>query len=232
MLTAKDTSLSNLDLAVFRTVESDRMFYDQYQYCVLFRQPELSAIRGLDNRHIESVINMRNRWRTGSSSNRPRIGQDVVEQLHKTCRFLKARQDRFKIIFSFEYGYLYTNDTDIIEDIINLPYVSIYELKKVVVTRPKDTVVLKNPKHSQRSFMKNRNVTPEQRIHLRRYFDQRDSIRPGPGFRSWLEKSELASWNYYVLDYFFFDHNDDGELLMFQLAFPGIIRKTIPIVAK
>ena len=235
MLTVKDTSLLKIDTSSFRTVESDRLFYDRYNYCVLFRQTELSALRGLNADHIDSTVAMLNRWRNSSQSGRPyrpAISELARLQLHQTCAFLQAHRDRFKLVISFEYGYLYTNDLKIIEDLKDQTPVWIYEVKKIAVTRPKDTVLLRNPQHEFRTYLKNRQSSHEERVRIKRYFEQRDSIRVSPGLQTWLKRHDSQLWNCYINDYFFFDHVDNGELFMFQLAFPGFIRKTMPIVAK
>jgi hypothetical protein len=216
----------------FRTVESDRLFYDQYHYCVLFRQNELSAIRGLQSHNIDQVIAMRNRWRNLPSSSRGSITQDVIQNLHSMCQFLSARQDRFKIVISMDYGYVYTNDLDLVREIRSIPWISTYDLKKVSVTRPRDVVVLQNPQWQQRSYFKSLRVSVDQQEKLKAFLTSRQNIKVGPGLRAWLDKINSRPWNNYTLGYFFFDHNDDGELFLFQIAFPGLIRKTVPIVAK
>lgn len=228
----KDILLSNLDLSNFRTVDSDRLFYDQYLYCALFRQVELSAIRGLRPQHIDQVIAMRNRWRQMSNNSRGTITTDVIERLHRICRFLQARQDRLKIVISMDYGYVYTNDLEILQDIRDMAWISIYDLKQVRITRPRDVVVKQNPTHTSRSYLRDMRVSKEQRVRMQTYLQQRETIKIGPGLKSWLGKSGTNYASHLVQSYFFFDHNDDGELFLFQLAFPGLIRKTVPIVAK
>lgn len=222
----------NLDLTNFRTVNSDRLFYDQYHYCVLFRQTELSAIRGLQTHNIDQVIAMRNRWRNMSSSSKNVITDDVVQRLHTMCKFLQTKQDRVKIVISMDYGYLYTNDLSIVQEIQNIPWISTYDLKKVAITRARDVVVLQNPQWSQRSYFKSRRIAVDQQQKLKAFLTSRQNIKMGPGLKTWLDKIHTRPWNNYTLDYFFFDHNNDGELFLFQIAFPGLIRKTVPIVAK
>lgn len=224
--------MSNPDLSNFRTVDSDRLFYDHYVYCALFRQTELSAIRGLQHQHIDQVIAMRNRWRQMSHNSKGTITDDVVERLHRTCEFLSARQDRLKIVISMDYGYVYTNDLAIIQEIRDMAWISIYDLKQVRITRPRDVVVLQNPQHCSRSYLKDMRVSREQRVRMQSYLQQRETIKIGPGLKSWLDKSQGNYASHLVQSYFFFDHNDDGELFLFQLAFPGVIRKTVPIMAK
>lgn len=222
----------NLDLTNFRTVNSDRLFYDQYHYCVLFRQTELSAIRGLQTHNIDQVIAMRNRWRNMSSSSKNVITDDVVQRLHTMCKFLQTKQDRVKIVISMDYGYLYTNDLSIVQEIQNIPWISTYDLKKVAITRARDVVVLQNPQWTQRSYFKSRRIAVDQQQKLNAFLTSRQNIKMGPGLKTWLDKIHARPWNNYTLDYFFFDHNNDGELFLFQIAFPGLIRKTVPIVAK
>jgi len=53
-----------------------------------------------------------------------------------------------------------------------------------------------------------------------------DSVRLSPSLTKW-----LVHPNRRLYGYFFVDHDDDGWLLMAQLAQPGLIRTTLEILS-
>jgi hypothetical protein len=47
----------------FKPVRKDRLFYDQFEYCIGFRLDEVSCLRVLDHAHIDDMIERRKQWR-------------------------------------------------------------------------------------------------------------------------------------------------------------------------
>jgi hypothetical protein len=47
----------------FKTVAKDRLFYDQFEYCIGFHLDEVSALRELDHVRIDDLIQRRKAWR-------------------------------------------------------------------------------------------------------------------------------------------------------------------------
>jgi hypothetical protein len=98
---------------------------------------------------------------------------------------------------------------------------------EAVIDRPKNTIQLKNPRHQYRSYFKITKITSQQKNMLINFLtNQQSSIRISPALTTW-----TTSVFYRTQDYFFIDHNEMSWLTMLSLVHPGIIRKTLQIVA-
>jgi hypothetical protein len=94
------------------------------------------------------------------------------------------------------------------------------------ISRPKNTIQLKNPRHSNRSYLQMIKLTAQQKQQLVDFFhNQQSQIRLSPSLKSWTTQSFNRTQ-----DYFFIDHNSLSWLTMLSLVQPGIVRKTLHII--
>ena len=83
-------------------------------------------------------------------------------------------------------------------------------------------------KHLYRTYFRDRWLGNEELTVLRRYFDSRpDMFRLGPGFKKLVQGKRMwMAANHFV------DHNEPNADFLINMAVPGIVRKTLPIVAR
>jgi hypothetical protein len=153
------------------------------------------------------------------------ITTDTVQELHELADQLLNTTVDFKLVVSGNYAHVYTNDRVLIDQLDALPSLTRKHYTRAIVTRPADTVQLKNPHHALRSYIKSVKLTDEHRGYLKNFLTSQPTVRISPAFQDWL----AGSYNR-TQDYFFVDHDDPSWLTMLSLVRPGLIRKTMRII--
>ena len=216
----------------FKTVNKDRLFYDQYQYSACIPLKESTALRGnLSHDAIDQAIERRQTYwaMMRNSIVDRRIDDSVVAQLHDICDFLLALTDEYKLVFNYNHWLtIYTNSLTIINQVNALDFIANKTYSQVNVNRPRDTILLKNSKHTKRSYFREFAINSNEKEILTNFFEsQQDYIRISPGLKNWMNRGYRYN---YVYDYFFVDYSEDLWLTMLNLVRPGIIRKTVEIL--
>ena len=231
----------------FKSVEKDRLFYDHFQYCISFGLAEISCLREqeLDRDRISLMLERRKQWREVAQQRWVTLGQknnnsqqtiltrrwneitDEVEQnLYDFADILRNSGTDLKLVVSTDYGWVYTNSLELIGRLKLMRMLTGKKYSEAVVDRPKNTILLKNPRHRFRSYFKITKITSEQKNMLINFLNnQHSGIRIGPALAKW-----TTSAFYRTQDYFFVDHNEMSWLTMLALVHPGIIRKTQQIL--
>jgi len=233
--------LTNSNLK-FKSVVKDRLFYDQYQYCVGFHLDEVSCLRELNHQYIDVIIERRRQWREISlqrwtnaiQSNKniiTRRAKDITDEnvanLHNLTNVLLRSRVDFKLVTSVSSAWIYTNNTKLIKQVSELDFLICKTYTEAKVDRPKNTIKLKDPKHRYRSYLKSVKLTDEEKIHLCNFFtNQQGHARISPALVKWMEER----WHR-TQDYFFIDHDDESWLVMLSLIKPSMIRKTVELIA-
>jgi hypothetical protein len=236
----KDTlSLTNLQ---FKTVKKDRLYYDRFEYCLGFFLDEVSCLRVLDHDHIDLVIANRKQWREIAQQRwlnsrqkhgiglsrqyRREITEKTVENLHGLATALINTDSEFKLVVSASQGYVYTNELSLIDQLDCRAELTNKTYTRAEICRPKNTIQLKNPRHTYRSYMQMTKLTGQQKQQLINFFhNQQDQVRLSPALKSWITQSFNRTQ-----DYFFVDHDSLTWLTMLSLVQPGIVRKTMNII--
>lgn len=215
-------------------IQKNSLFFNQYCYSIRFTLHELGVIRGLKYDKIDKIVKDRNQWRSENQlrwnyKQRP-ITEQETANLKTVCQLLMSVQDQIKLAISYDYGYVYTNNIDVIQQIHDLECIGRAHIQQVQITGLPDTVALKNPTWSHRTYFRSKTLTDQQRSTLVDYLSARDNIRLSPGLKQWLGSRYFgAKW---LQDYYFFDHNNDGEVLFLNMVIPRITGRTLQIVAK
>lgn len=221
----------------FKSVASDRWFYDRWQRCIKFYLPEVSAIRGLPERdEIEKILHTRQKWRNDVRHRWPGLntflGQDGIDQSQMMAvldfaDFLRKHDTDYKMVISVSWVWIYSNNLELIQKIQDLSYVKQVQLTEAVITRPRDCVVLKKSTNQWRSYFRSQRLDSEQKHSLKNFLQNQQDVRTSTALQQWLDTHYARSQ-----DYYFVDHNGGGFEIMLNLVAPNIIRKTLPIVAK
>lgn len=233
--------LTNSNLK-FKAVSKDRLFYDRYEYSVGFTLAEVSCLRELNHQYVDLIIERRRHWREISlqrwnsaqgskhivTRSAREITDDMVTNLHTlTDVLLRSRVD-FKLVTSVNSAWIYTNDLKLLDTVDQLEFILEKTYTTAVVNRPKDTIRLKDPKHSNRAYLGNHKLTLEEKANISNFFDnQAEHIRISPSLQAYLDGSFHRTQ-----DYFFFDYTGESWLVLLSLIRPGLIRKTFAIIAR
>lgn len=224
----------------FKPVAKDRLFYNQFNYCLGFYLDEVNCLRVLDHDHIDILIQRRIQWRevaqqrwisgrhTGTIISRrwKDITDKTITDLHDLADIMIKTPAQFKLVVSSNQAHVYTNDLKLVDrlDLLEMLFRKTYSVAHI--TRPKNTIALKKSKYQYRSYFKFHSVTLEQKSNLIKFFkNQQDYMRLSPGLQSWLEQTSSR-----VQDYFFIDHDSETWLSMLSLIHPGLVRKTMKII--
>ena len=234
-----DTSLLIKSITKIGVHESDRLYYDQYQYSVTFCTLGISALRDLssdaqimhtridrwaDNRSRH--VNYGGNWRISP------LNVPTIETLHCLGDFFHSWLSKFHLVVSSDWAYVYTNELEMIDQLQQQPGVKHFRVKKAVITRPKNTIQLNKSDYSSRTYFKERWITVEKKHAIRGLLTNQEDIRIGPGLQKWFKSDTKASKNSYMCRNFFFDHNSSSIPFMLELAVPGVIRRTAQILTK
>lgn len=235
------------NLLTFKPVDKDRYFYDKYRYCVSFALDEVSAMKTLDHNYIDAIIDRRKLWREVAQQRwtlvrpggQPQLAQTILtrrwkditdktsEDLHDLAELLLTTTADFKLVTSVNLGWIYTNNMSLIKRLNTMGFLDNKEYTEAILSRPKNTIKLKVPKFTHRSYFKSVKLTQTSKDTLINFFNnQQDTIRVAPAFTKWLTSSPYLR----TQDYFFIDHDGEGWLVMLELISPGIIRKTLEII--
>lgn len=222
----------------FKPVVKDRLFYDRFRYSISFYLDEATCLRELDHQYIDTMINRRiqyrdisqQSWLNNKSILTKRwkdITETTVSNLHSVADVLIDSMIDFKLVTSSNTVWVYSNTRSLIKKIDQLKFLKHKSYTEAIVDRPKNTIKLKNPTHTNRSYFKTVKVTAEQKTGLINFFiNQQDYIRISPGLIAWCESSFHRTQ-----DHYFIDHDGESWLLMLSLIMPGLIRKTVELIA-
>jgi hypothetical protein len=225
----------------FKTVGKDRLFYDQFEYCIGFYLDEVSVLRELDHARIDDLIQRRKAWREVAqqrwlTGQRPhstiisRRWRDITDQtqadLHSLAAMLLTTVASYKLVVSVNQGYVYTSDLSLIDQLDRMPELSLKTYARAEIVRAKNTVQLKNPRHEYRTYFRAIKLSAaEKQVLIAFLQNQQGHIRMSPGLKNWVNDSFTRTQ-----DYFFVDHNTQSWLSMLSLVRPGITRKTLQII--
>jgi len=231
-------SLTNYTL---ETSSTDRLYYDQYEYCMKFEFSEICCLRGFPkdtqrcHTHIETAYRRRVEWNDrydrrinyGGSWRRRRDKEfpESTKELHILAKALLDNNDSYKLVNYGQCAFLYSNNLNWLEQISILPGVDQPAFVKAVVSRPRDTVVLKNPAFSNRTYFKDVVINKSEKSAILAFFKQQQDIKLSPGFAKWVSSNSL-----YIMRYMFVDHNHKAFLTMLGLICPRLVRKTVDII--
>lgn len=210
----------------FKPTYKDRLFYDQYEYALTFRLTRAGFLRSKSHELLDKRIQWHNvnqfRWTKT-------VEEPEARNLHDFLDVLESLGSH-KLLLTTDYVYIYSNSVDMLERIANLPYVNRnVRASQAVINRPRDTVLLLEPKYQYRTYFKERFMTPENMAVLSKFLLSRtDCFRITDELRRRLRTEN----NCYTTSYYFVDHNNMEDLVMLQIVCPGIVRKTLTIQAK
>ena len=226
--------------------KTDRLYFDQFRYSLKLNVKDFSCLREMRNStktqtEVEFIVAKRfakrlsyDRFWTyidpGSAILNATKEQTTtkirLDNLIDILGVLWPARNQVKIMFSGDWGYIYSNDKDLLTQINNLHYVQGYYIKEAVVSRTKDTVALKSSAYRFRSYFAYKKYDEDKKSRILDYLENQPDIKISRGLNHWL-KYKISDWS---RRHYYFDHNDAKIELMLRLIFPDILRITMPII--
>jgi len=226
----------------FKTVTNDQLYYGLYQYSVSFQLEECWIFRyTTDHEEIDRRLTRQQEWREKMRQRWPAdavnrynsyIDDATRDNIHAMADFFTGISTPYKITVSNQTIRLYSSDLNIIQAIEYIPFLRLRQYSQVLVNRPKDTIKLKNPQHQYRSYFRDTRISADEKALIKQFLTTQPDVRVGAGFQSWLDETRPIYSSKYTRDYFFVDYNHASWLTMLALVRPGLIRKTVNIIAK
>ena len=213
----------------FDPVSRDRRFYDKYEYGICVSVSEAGCLRAKSHQELDQLISYRNRARSQFSTLREFISQKTRDDLFVVFDELAPIRDKIKLVVSYNIMYIYSNDIPALEHLAGLEQVRFNNAVQSVVDKPRDVVLITNPKFKYRSYFRDKILDPIECQRLINFIDSRQGVY---GVTRTL-KASLRRYNaHYLQRHLFVEHNDLKDITMLSLAVPGLIRKTLPVQAK
>jgi hypothetical protein len=179
---------------------------------------EIAQQRWVAGRQKHGTI-MSRRWKD--------ITETTTADLHALATVLLTTQVDFKLVVSVNQGYVYTNDTGLIDQLDRMVELTGKTYTQAQVVRPKNTIQLCNPQHQFRTYFAMCKLTVDQRVSLEEFLiTQSAHVRLSPALARWVDTSFNRTQ-----DYFFVDHDTESWCTLLSLVQPGLIRKTMHIIA-
>lgn len=215
-------------MLTIKTESRDRLYYDQWEYAFSFYLKEAHALRQRDVEKMEQNIARLLNWPAWQG----RYVTPVVDNLKTTLIYINSISAAFKMMVSGHYITIYTNDSALAADLKTAcPFVRISYGRQAVIDRPRDTVLLLEPKHSIRSYFKSQWFPGTKIPALRDFFQaQEGAIVPSPALRDFLK-----STNHHDLwfpDHYFVDYDDPRYATMLAMIMPRCFRKTLAVAQR
>lgn len=186
-----------------------------------------------DSNQLNDYINMRMGWPHW----RDRYTVEVVDNLRTVLAHINSITEPFKLVVSGHWGTIYTNDVNLANEFVSVSafdpnFASRTRLKQAVVDRPRDTVLLMDPKHSIRSYFKAQWFPGDKIPALREFFAaQEGAIVPSQAMQQFL-RSRPAPHDHWFPNYYYVDYDDPRYATMLAMIMPRCFRKTMSVVQR
>jgi hypothetical protein len=222
-------------------VIKDRLFYSRFQYCLGFNLDEATCLRELDHANIDDLIQRRKQWQevtqqrwingrqntTILSRRWKEITEKTVTDLHSVADVLLTSTVDFKLVVSVHQGYVYTNDLGLLAKLDLMSELTCKTRTQAQVDRPENTIRLKKSNHDFRSYFRTLHLSAQEKQQLVNFLKtQQDFVRISPSMTQWIKEPFTR-----LQDYYFVDHASTQWLTLISLVSPGLIRKTMQILA-
>lgn len=229
-----------------REEATDQLYFDQYRYSLKLQVKDFSCLREIRSatrtqtqvefamaKRFAKRLSYDRFWTYGEhgmamlnvKDKQTTTNMRLDNLIHMLSHLWPVR-NQVKIMFSGDWGYIYSNDQDLLIQIGTLPYVQGHYIKQAVISKPKNTVVLKSSAYRFRSYFAYKKYNNASKERMLDYLQNQPDVKISRGLSYWL-KYTSSDWS---RRHYYFDHNDTRIQLMLQLIFPDIVRTTMPII--
>ena len=206
----------------------DRLYFDQYRYGMRFKFWQSGRMRSLNHDDIVKNVLFNNQLAEISGMALKSISSDYQQIMLDLSSKMQAAANPFKRIVYTGWQYVYTNHLEEFTDLESVPGVDCVSYTEAVPDQPRDTVVVQHSDYQWRTYFREKFYTKDQLATLSNFIMSRsDQFRTTD---TWCRR--LTHKHCYITRSFFVDHHDQKDVLLLQIALPGCVRKTVPIVSR
>lgn len=231
--------------AKFETVnvETDRLFFDEWEYCARFELKNAHLCRPkkgtngkrwvADKETIDGRLKARIKWDkiwTSSYKQKPHLAADAdITQLfllHDFVTQIENQHSPIKVVYSGSIIYIYSNTPNLVTD--NPPWSGDLKLTRSVISRPRDTILRKDNSFKFRTYFAFRFLTEEQASALRTILtslEKSKSVKFSASLSNWVNDEHRVLFNNY-----FIDSVDEKWKIMVRLIGSKFLGKTLVII--
>jgi hypothetical protein len=210
-----------------KTAQRNSLFYNQYRYCIAWHMTHAHMLRVLDPQQVKQRIEYRN-GTAYQQFKKNRVMEDQTITLLEACDYLSSRPNPFRKNVSTSIIWFYTNHPEDFDRLAAFENSRVESISEADVCLEPGVVTLTRPRHNYRTYFRELWLSSDQVSTIQRYFGARtDQFRLSPGFRMLIEGTRM-----WMTSNHFVDHNEPQADFMINLACPGMVRKTLPIVAR
>lgn len=224
---------SNLRVEVKST---NRLYFDKYRYCASAYLPYVSSLRKQSHYYIDAQLELRETLHqsypdlralvNGQYLRNPPITSYVRDDLHHFLDRVTSLPGDFKMVYKKHVFYCYTNNQNVVDAILDEGLLD-RRLVQLKIDYEPGVIVRKNSDYKYRCYMRAAQVSEQTKENMRRFFNTHPELSLGRSFQQWL-KSPYK----YTSSHYFFDHNDEGMCLLFELTAPGVLRESYTIITE
>jgi hypothetical protein len=220
----------------------DRLFYDQYRYCLHITLQDLYCLRDITNPNIgfkdfaEGIVKRLNRnaeltrhWgRAWAQSYSKEQLDTIIADLNNLAIELWPHRTRIKMTFSGNSGYVYSDDLSLLRIVEKKNCSRAWSLTEAAVDRPKNTIQLTKSDYKIRSYFKERRLNLNQKKQLHDFLTNQTDVKITGSMAYWFSQHD----RFWTRSYFFIDHTSELTTTMLEMLQPDLIRRSFPIVLK
>jgi len=213
----------------------DRLFFDQYRYCLSFKLAHLYAARGLTHAQLDFNQSRRNFWLSSIAGTKAAdiITAHDTARLHEFIDRCAELGSQRRIHISNHWAFVYHDNKNSLLALAQWDALSDRQLSEVKITRARDTVFKPNSPWRYRTYFNERSYhgrTQHQPEQIARCLQGQDWSCSN-SLRKRLKESRARDYKtLLVFRYHFIEHNDLKNLMILAMKAPGLIRKTCDII--
>ena len=201
----------------FQSEPRSHLYYNRWQLRGEFRMAEAWLLRDLDPVKLARRIADRGKFRWRSED---------IELVWQMQECMNNMQYPFSRWISWEWVCIYADHEEVFATLDKC--VDMRSLRRANITLPSDCVIKQNSSYNLRTYFREKKFDPDKKHSLLRYLLNNQNIYGSNSLMRAL-RDEQCQWS---RRYWYIDHQDPKDTLMLQMLVPGMIRQTLPIVAK
>ena len=226
-----------------KQIDRDNLYFNKYLYRAFIKSPNLYWVqycKDIDE-YCERITAEQEEWQSKSDSDKDnqywwgnKYTPDPIDYALVTHLFkLRKKYLSDKTIGIRNEGNtvcIYTNEISIINGIAKVKPNAI--LNEAMVS-PTGIKYFKNePPAKYRAYLSNKQMPAEFKTDMLEYLERTPDIRPSKSFEGWLLPKRYHHSTVWLWSNYFVDYDDERNLMMMMLMFPGAIGKTYKLEKK
>jgi hypothetical protein len=220
-----------------KTTSRPSLYYGKYEYKVVVKSPHMyytwgcKTIDDYRNRIItvceEYDSSRMYRWRP-----RPDVEDweyDLIEKLLNLATKYKEKVEYTTRRENKSFG-IYTSNVKIVKEVLSFkPDAEITQISLM----PQGVLTFKRePPAKYRAYTTNNKMPIDFKEEMKKYLARTPDVKPSNAFYEFLHRTTKFSYSPWLWSSYYLDYNDDKNLMMMTLMFPGMIGKNYKLEKK